>query len=618
MDYPLITAQRLLPFGGLYGKGRQVKVLFFSPSANIWEHSFPEALVGEMLAADGMDVTMARCRGSLRPLCPAGQAAGFTVDTPSETVERLCEQCHAKSQLLDQKLGLKQVEIDDFITEGDHQSIDDLINKANGLRSEMKKAEDFDGLAIEGYPVGRTALYELILRHKKNDFEFSDPVWNEFLAFLRLAACSTLLSKRLIQTEKPDRVSVYNSLYVAHRAFCQVAKSLDIKQYFMHAGTNLSRQHGTLMIGKDFTWKYLRDLVESFDDYKKIPISASSVNDVVAHFECLFSSSNMFVYSAARSTEFLNVRAHFGVSPQQTFIVASTSSYDERFAVEAVGAANPSRALAFPRILDWVSHLIELAKNRSDWFVLVRVHPREFPNRRDSIRSEHALRMKELLTDLPPNVRVNWPDDNISLYDIAQEADVFLNAWSSVGKEMALLGLPVVIYSPDILLYPDDINLVGTDKDGYLAAINTAIQNGWSLETSRKSFRWFALEFSRSIIDLRSSFAPARRYRRSVPERALLKLLRQVVNFPQENWDLLWRKPMPDAQKEVSSLFEQGLENSMQAKDQDTYVGLEQEEEEAIRQGLGRLGRYLFAANPPSRPSKLQRRFLEAGLTTKR
>lgn len=590
-------------------------ILFFSPAANIWEHSFPEALVAEMLADRGLNSTMVRCKGILLPLCPAAQGIGINVETPDSAKKELCTQCYAKGRLMDDKMRLRHIVIDDFVEISDAPLIEVLLSRANALRPKLSKASDFEQLCINGVSVGRTALYDLILRHKKNDFDFSDAVWEEYLIFLRLAAQVTLVSERILKTENPDRVSVYNSLYVPHRAFCLEARRAGIAQYFMHAGTNLARQHGTLMIGRDFTWKYLRDLVDRYEHYKDIPLSDSAVKDVTDHFMCLLSASNIFVYSTARSKIYFDVRAHFGIMPEQKFIVASTSSYDERFAVESVKAATPSQALLFPRILDWVAHLVELAKQRPDWFLVIRVHPREFPNRRDTVKSEHAERMRELLSHLPENVKVNWPDDNLSVYDLAQEADVFLNAWSSIGKEVALLGLPVVIYSPEIVLYPTALNRVATTEDEYVRAIDAALDEGWSFEQSRKAHRWFALEFCRSRIDMLDSYSPRRRYSKNILMRVVMRIARELLRFPQERWDLMWRKPMPETQEVVCRLFEQGLKSSEMAKlQQQPFNATDTEEFEAIRLSLQRIGDNLFFANPVDRPSKLQKAFINAGI----
>src|SRR5690606_6941171 len=100
-----------------------------------------------------------------------------------------------------------------------------------------------------------------------------------------------------------------------------------------------------------------------------------------------------------------------------------------------------------------------------DLFLIIRVHPREFPNKRDSLKSDHALELEQTLSELPENVRVNWPSDNISLYDLAQIMDVCLNSWSTAGKEMGTLGIPVVLYSADLVFYPADLNYLAVSAD---------------------------------------------------------------------------------------------------------------------------------------------------------
>jgi hypothetical protein len=138
---------------------------------------------------------------------------------------------------------------------------------------------------------------------------------------------------------------------------------------------------------------------------------------------------------------------------------------------------------------------------------VIRVHPREFPNKREGTKSQHATQLERAFTDLPPNVKVNWPSDELSIYDLAEHAAVVLNAWSSAGKEMALLGIPVVAYCPELLLYPADIHHVGTTRDAYFAAIDAALAEGWSFERARLAFRWWVLELVRSVADISDGYS---------------------------------------------------------------------------------------------------------------
>ena len=131
--------------------------------------------------------------------------------------------------------------------------------------------------------------------------------------------------------------------------------------------------------------------------------------------------------------------------------------------------------------------LIGYVEGKENLALIIRVHPREFPNKREGVLSEHARILQAVLAGLPPNVKVNWPTDHVSLYDLANIADVFANGWSTAGKEMAWLGLPVVLYSNDLTLYPPSLNYVGTTKPEYFRQIEQALNDGWDPERIRKT-----------------------------------------------------------------------------------------------------------------------------------
>jgi hypothetical protein len=163
----------------------------------------------------------------------------------------------------------------------------------------------------------------------------------------------------------------------------------------------------------------------------------------------------------------------------------------------------PPGGLLFERQVDWVQAVIEYVANRPDIFFIIRVHPREF---RGNI-SQHATELKALFETLPANVRVNWPTDEISIFDLAEITDVILNAWSSAGKEMALLGLPAVLYSQELVLYPSQLNYLGDQsREHYFGEVERALAEGWRAERIVQAFRWYALEHHWSQFDLRQSY----------------------------------------------------------------------------------------------------------------
>jgi len=366
---------------------------------------------------------------------------------------------------------------------------------------------NFLELRQDGVDVGRYALYEFLLDHKKSNLEFTDEEWQEYLvalsnSLLTLRACRTILDE-----EQPDRVVTYNSLYSVNRICCELAEAKGIPSFFLHTGGNLSNRLQTLKFGKGHTVRFLQNVIRHWNQYKHLPAPAALLSNATDHYLELLSSKSVFVYSASKSTSGTDIRTLFGIGRDQRILLATMSSYDERFAGEVVGVFRDDHRLLFDSQIEWIKTLIKFVDQRKELFLLIRVHPREFPNRRDGVKSEHAALLERTFDTLPDNARVNWPTDGVSMYDLADETAVVLNAWSTVGKEMSLLGLPVVIYSPDLLFYPSDLNYVGTSFNDYFETVEQALREGWSSEWVRKTYRWLALEYGYSLIDISDSYS---------------------------------------------------------------------------------------------------------------
>jgi hypothetical protein len=183
------------------------------------------------------------------------------------------------------------------------------------------------------------------------------------------------------------------------------------------------------------------------------------------------------------------------------------------FAADVVGRFSEpiDGTFTFPTQVDWLRHVVDIAARRTDLQFIIRVHPREFPNKREGMMSPNVARLSEVLENLPDNVIVDWPTDGRGIYDVLQVCDVVLSGWSSVGAESALLGLPVVVYDTGELLgYPTDLVAVVEDAADYERVVDQAIGRGISLDQIAKVFRWYAFAYERLSVDLSES-TPSRR-----------------------------------------------------------------------------------------------------------
>jgi hypothetical protein len=106
---------------------------------------------------------------------------------------------------------------------------------------------------------------------------------------------------------------------------------------------------------------------------------------------------------------------------------------------------------------------------------------------------------------------------------------------------MAWLGLPVVLYSPDLTDYPADLNYVALTEPEYYQTIDRALTDGWDPERIRRTYRWCAIEYDRSLLDISESYS--RREGRSLLARGMSLLVRAVAPYRIQRSDCRHRAP---------------------------------------------------------------------------
>ena len=152
------------------------KILFFAPHSAIWVHAFPEALVAEALAKDGHDIVYVTCGEVYRRFCVPMRAAGLDLGTDDDARSLVCRDCDVRKRILRESFGLTGGDLSDQL------AVDDFA-KVKRVVASVSRANFLD-LRILDVPVGRLALYECILDHKKQDFEFTDAEWQGYLIAL--------------------------------------------------------------------------------------------------------------------------------------------------------------------------------------------------------------------------------------------------------------------------------------------------------------------------------------------------------------------------------------------------------------------------------------------------
>lgn len=478
-----------------------VKALFFSPFANIWDHSFPEGLVAEGLRDRGFEITTVRCDGLYESFCVAMSASGLTAADSLAKKRQVCSACHKRRDILDRTLEFPSVLIERYLTADDRLEAQAIADGA-----ELKT---WPSIELDGVPIGRYAAYEFLLNYKILGTDIPESLFPIYREQLRISILTMRASARILDEQRPDAVLTYNRLYGVNHAFLAIAEQRGIPTYTLQGGGHVTLRGETMTMFLDSQTLFNVFDTPSWLDYKDRPIGQREVDLVNSHFDGVMEASSAFAYSSAfEAAEPADIRAKFNIPEDAPVLLIPMSSEDELNAAQLADLLPDTSGK--PNLFDdqfaWIRFLFRFAATRPDYRFILRLHPRMFPNKRESVVAPVVERVMKLIEEAPSNVIINLPTDNVSIYDLLQIVDVLLGYRSTVGAEFAAFGLPVVApANKDFFTYPAEVNRTGYTEEEFARLIDEATGEGWSIENMRIVYRWFAFLFTRIAIDFSDS-----------------------------------------------------------------------------------------------------------------
>ncbi len=474
-----------------------MKILAFSPFCGVLQHSIPESILLKQLAPSHT-VLYLTCNQSYQGGCIVMSARGVNFKSTLEEKSKTCNLCERTQKAVVKKNNFVPLYTEDFLEEHERTQIATLLDTVT--------AENFKDFAFGGMPIGRYAYYLVSLTFKKRNFEITTEEFLELKNHINDCLKTYFISHRVLENHKPDGVLIYNSFYPTNRVFLEVTRQLGISSFYIHAGPNIRHRLSTMVLGREHHYKIIHEQFKywSLISEKSTPKAVFPL--VYDHYCELLKGVNQFVYSPSPYKNSNDIESFFNAKGRKV-ILLTMSSFDERFSAEMIDVLDKQTNLLFDSQVQWVQETIELFRNKPDCYLIIRVHPREFPNKRESVLSEHAKYLKKCLVNLPENIVVNWPQDNVSLYSLMEITDLCLNFTSTVGKELVFFGIPVITYAANGLCYPTDINCLVNTLSKYEQQIIYFLNNKITLEKLVLLFRWYAVEFYYSVLSLNDADA---------------------------------------------------------------------------------------------------------------
>lgn len=528
-----------------------MNLLFFTPHAALWPHTAPEAYLARALAECGHKISYLTC-GKAQTYCAPMTARRLAPGCTAEESARICSDCKAGANAIARVYRFPVDALVHYLSEED-------FSKFELMAAEAVAAKSLDTEYL-GVKVGRVALYEFTLAHKKMSTELNEWQWREYHFYLANALRTLQGFARYLERNRPEVILTFSPQYSNINSAMQYAISQGVKVLFIESGTNLAHRLGTMRVWDWRVHKLVNPALTYWDRSELNPVTPYSAGKVTGHFEQLLSGQHFAVFSAPYAGS-SGVRQRWNIKPEQKILLMTLSSYDEAYAALLVDGFPHKKVFSdvFRTQAEWIKATTEWVAMRPDLFLVIRVHPRDFPNKRETFRSEQSFMLEDLLEQMPQNVHVNWPAEGVSLYELLEDTDTILTGWSVTAMEALALGIPVVTYDANLPSYPRDIQYTGRSESEYFANIDHALADGWRLENVINGFRWLAYNFVTCTVTVAEDFghfelgpqSPLRRFWSRVKGR--LPTLGYSLDL------LEWKAALPGGHI-VSVMLEQGLD----------------------------------------------------------
>jgi hypothetical protein len=495
---PLYEASRRIRRKRFYAadKDREI-VLFLNAEAGLTPFYSAHAILARTLNESGKATLFLSCDGIL-PKCSIKPQTTLSVEGWSAA----CMSCRHGMLRGGSKYNLPDIAIDSVIIEEDLKSISSII--AKNVHAPWTAV--FDGI-----PFGGLALGETLREKKKLDTsELNDADRADLMGVLRTALIVYFAIGKILRDHNIARI-VYYGAYATLLPVVLLARKIGIPTTQIEHGYNRDVDMRLINLRPKPVHEQQLEQHAIWPRYCNIPIPPRTV-DMIADSSLyrLQNHGGKSLHSSNWSLNAENLIDELGLSRARKTLVAYSSSADEHvaahFILDSLGLpGEPTQP--FVDSLDWMKSLIAWAEPRKDFQLILRLHPRLAQGAGEE-SSEYRNLRKELVT-IPDNVRIIWPLDNVSSYNLGEIADTVLVAWTTIALEFARFGAPVVAAFRNRGSFPVGGFIdFSPDREGYFNAILASLEKAPSWDHVLEAFRWTHFLFLSPTIDL-SDIVPA-------------------------------------------------------------------------------------------------------------
>lgn len=391
------------------------RVLFVTPR-NWRTHALFQTGVAQALGLRGAECALVTCSGAL-PVCEVAWA--------EHDIFPRCARCTEYLNDLTALGGLRQFSVQD--------SCDPEIGQQ--LASDLAPLS-FEALMVfiwQTLPLGTFAVPAARWRLRSHEISRHPDGRAVLSGFIRSGAIWASGMARVMETFKPDVLVMLNGLFMEERVTWALAQARGMRCVFFERGRDAGTvflSHGQSAPRYDVSQGWAAAQAEPFPDAERR--RARAVIDRRRRGEQLVETYWRVKESDQQKiAQQLALPAGVPMAVLYTNVVWDTAMQD--------------RDTIFDGMTAWLRHVIEVFRRHTKWMLVIRVHPAEsqVPGRESYERVGDWVRRE--FGAAPGNVRVVSPETPIDSYALMSMAQAGLVYASTVGLELAVEGVPVVV-----------------------------------------------------------------------------------------------------------------------------------------------------------------------------
>ena len=400
------------------------QILVFSPYALWTFHTVYEGTIAKACRVRGADVTYLLCDGL--PECDQHWFSKAGGPRPDD----ICQRCRAASLTNVGSTEFPSQWISQYLSPAER---DEVTSWAASLQP-----REFSGARFRDLPLGEWVISSInsYFRQFPPDLT-SNAVVQVFRNFLVSAGLVGVALRNYIDRNSVDSAILFNGRQSITRVAMEILIARGIR-VLTHERGEYQREH--LNARANAHCMSPLPFASFWKTWGGIPLTRQALEEARMWLVQRRYGANPAWIQFSKTVSAESVRSQFRISKSKRLLALFTSSTDEV-------AGDPLMQGPYPSQEDWVRDVIEWAGAHSQVELVIKVHPNLGGNSYIGAATHELNFYQRIRSSLPANVQMLMPEDNVSAYSLAEEADFGLTFGSIIGLEMALLGKPVLLAS---------------------------------------------------------------------------------------------------------------------------------------------------------------------------